>query len=344
MVLSSPNSQSQPTTNPPELETFPVAWYAIATSNSIKSQPLGVRRLGLDLVLWRNSDGEIVCQSRHCPHRGVDLALGKVITDNHNSCLECPYHGFQFASNGQCVLMPCEGKKAKISSAMKVKSYPVKECHGFIWLWWGDDQNIASEIPWFDDLKNSKFPWADQEMVWDLHFTRVAESALIDLHHFAFAHRKIAKWSGLGEVKFLAGLETKVVGKKIKSQGTLKNQNGGGMNFEFKNEILFPNLSLFDLGMGGTKLFATLTPIDEHNTWISFRYYVPLNWLNFGYLIAKIAVWFELNFVQPDDYRLLKSTVPQRSSLTANRLVRADSAIAHWHQLNKHHQQKNIGY
>lgn len=335
MVLSSPDSHTKITTNSPELETFPVAWYAIATSDSVKSKPLGVRRLGLDLVLWRDSDGKIVCQSRHCPHRGVDLALGKVITDNHNSCLECPYHGFQFAADGQCVLIPCEGKEAKISPAMRVKSYPVKECYGFIWLWWGNDQNIASEIPWFDDLKDNKCPWADQEMVWDLNFTRVAESALIDLHHFAFAHRKIAKWSGFGEVKFLEDLETKVVDHKIKSQGILKSENGKSLSLKFKNEILFPNLSLFDLEMGGTKLFVTITPIDENSTWISFRYYVPLSWLNLGYLIAKIAVWFELNFVQPDDYRLLKSAVPPRSSLTANRLVRADSAIAHWHKLNQ---------
>ncbi|NMG22481.1 hypothetical protein DP116_24740 [Brasilonema bromeliae SPC951] len=39
------------------------------------------------------------------------MALGRVI----DGCIECPYHGFRYASEGHCTLIPCEGKKAKIS-------------------------------------------------------------------------------------------------------------------------------------------------------------------------------------------------------------------------------------
>ncbi|NER50724.1 MAG: aromatic ring-hydroxylating dioxygenase subunit alpha [Symploca sp. SIO1A3] len=341
MVLSSLAPQ---TNNLPALEaTFPVAWYAIAASHKVQSKPLGIRRLGMDLVLWRDAKGKIVCQSRHCPHRGVDLALGKIATEKGKSCLECPYHGFQFAANGDCVLMPCEGKGAQISPAMRVESYKVEESHGLIWLWWGNEQTAAAEIPWFTELKDQPRRWADNELVWDIHFTRAAESALIDLHHFAFAHHRIAKWLGMGTVKRIDSLETQVTGNHIKTQGVLKSEQQGGLSFEFKNEILFPNLSVFDFGWGDIKLFVTLTPIDQENTWINFRYYAPFRWSFLSRLIAKIAVWFELNFVQPDDYRLLKSTVPKCSGLTANRFVHADQTIVHWHRLNKHHHQKVSG-
>ena len=326
-----------------ENETFPVAWYAIASSESIQSQPVGIRRLGIDLVLWRDGNGEIVCQSRYCPHRGVDLALGKVSQETGKSCLECPYHGFQFAAEGHCVLMPCEGEGAKISPAMKVQSYQVKEVHNFIWLWWGDDQTTAPEIPWFSELSDRPRRWSDAELIWDVHFTRAVESALIDIHHFAFAHRRIAKWSGIGGAKRLEFLKTEPSGdRQIKTEGILTSDRQDGMSLQFKNDILFPNLSLFDFSLGGIKLFVTLTPIDENKTWVNFRYYVAVGWPFLSRLIAKIAVWFEFNFVQPDDYRLLISSVPKSSGLTKNRFVHADRTIVHWHRLNKHHPQKKM--
>lgn len=322
---------------------YPVAWYAIAVCSVVKSRPVGIRRLGIDLVLWRDGEGKIVCQSRHCPHRGVDLALGKIDRQNGKSCLECPYHGFRFAGDGSCVLIPCEGEDARINPKMRVESYRVEESHGFIWLWWGDEVSSVAEIPWFEELGDSPRRFCDREMVWDVHFTRVVESALIDVHHFAFAHHNIAKWSGIGNAKRADGFETEVVGNQIKTQGVLKSE---GENetivkmIRFKNEILFPNLSVFDFGIGGTKLFATFTPIDENKTWISFRYYVFFGLPFISRLIAKIAVWFELNFVQPDDYRLIRSSIPQQSTITGNKFVRADAAIVRWHQLNKHHQQR----
>ncbi|MBE9039241.1 aromatic ring-hydroxylating dioxygenase subunit alpha [Oscillatoriales cyanobacterium LEGE 11467] len=342
MVVSSQVPQTQPD-RPERIEkAFPVAWYAIAPSHSIGSQPVGIRRLGLDLVLWRDTDGQIVCQSRHCPHRGVDLALGKISTQTGKSCLECPYHGFQFAPDGGCVLMPCEGEHARISPQMRVERYPVEESGGFIWLWWGDDPTATPDIPGFAELGDNPRCWADGEMVWEVHFSRAVESALIDLHHFAFAHRRIAKWFGFGAAKRLDDFEIEVVGDRITTRGVLKSDRPEGVSFGFENEIQFPNLAVFDFGWGGTKLLATLTPIDGRKTWISFRYYVPFRWAFLRRAIAKIAVWFELNFVQPDDYRLIRSTVPQRSSLTANRFVRADGAIVRWHQLNQYHPQKEI--
>ena len=335
MVLSIPDFNSET-----KKAVYPVGWYAMEVSSKVKSKPVGIRRLGIDLVLWRDREGRIVCQSRHCPHRGVDLALGRIDRQNGKSCLECPYHGFRFERDGSCVLIPCEGVGSRISPKMRLESYRVEESHGFIWLWWGDEISNVAEIPWFEELGDSPRRYCDEEMVWDVHFTRVAESALIDVHHFAFAHHNIANLSGIGNAKRASDIETEVVGNQIKTQGVLKSEGGGGNSIRFKNEILFPNLSVFDFGIGGTKLFATFTPIDENKTWVSFRYYVFFGLPLISRLIAKIAVWFELNFVQPDDYRLIKSSIPKQSGLIGNGFVGADEAIVHWHKLNKHHQQR----
>ena len=323
-----------------EKEVYPVGWYVLSVSSRVKSRPVGIRRLGIDFVLWRDEEGRIVCQSRHCPHRGVDLALGKIALQNGKSCLECPYHGFRFAGNGNCVLIPCEGEGSRISPKMRVESYRVEESHGFIWLWWGDEGLEIPEIHWFEELGNNPCRYYGEEMVWDVNFTRVVESALIDVHHFVFAHHNIAKWSGIGNAKRLDNFETEVIGNRIKTKGVLKSEGNNRSLIRFRNEILFPNLSVFDFGMGGTKLFATFTPIDENKTWVGFRYYIPFGLPIISRLIARIAVWFELNFVQPDDYRLIKSSIPRQSGLRGNGFVRADETIVRWHQLNKRHQQK----
>ena len=71
-------------------------------------------------------------------------------------------------------------------------------------------------------------------MVWDVNFTRVVESALIDVHHFVFAHHKIAKWSGIGDAKRLDNFETEVVGNQIKTKGVLKSEGNNRSLIRFK--------------------------------------------------------------------------------------------------------------
>lgn len=96
-------------------------WWVIAESKAIGKQPAALKRLGEDLVLWRDNNGKIVCQSQYCAHRGASLALGKVV----EGCIECPYHGFRFAASGNCTLIPCEGEDTRISNKMRVKNYVV---------------------------------------------------------------------------------------------------------------------------------------------------------------------------------------------------------------------------
>lgn len=75
-------------------------------------------------------------------------------------------------------------------------------------------------------------------------------------------------------------------------------------------------------------LFATAEIL-----YIVFGATLLLNTLKLSGAIIKASAWFELTFVQPDDYRLLKSSQLQHSALTTNRFVPADKTIIHWHRL-----------
>ena len=78
-------------------------WHPLALSRDVIDAPLAVRLLEQDLVLWRDASGRAQAFVDRCPHRGARLSLGRVTPQGQ---LECPYHGWQFADNGQCVKVP----------------------------------------------------------------------------------------------------------------------------------------------------------------------------------------------------------------------------------------------
>ena len=58
-----------------------------------------VRLLGEDLVLFRDDTGRYGLIGRACPHRGTDLAYGRL----EDGGLRCAFHGWLFDVNGQCL-------------------------------------------------------------------------------------------------------------------------------------------------------------------------------------------------------------------------------------------------
>lgn len=317
-------------------------WWAIAESKTIRNKAVGLRRLGEDLVLWRNQQGKIICQSSQCPHRGADLANGRVI----DGCIECPYHGFRYASEGNCTLMPYEGKKAHISLQMRVNTYIVQEAHDLVWLWWGENQSDYPPIPWFDSLHDSPVRWASGTRDWDVHFTRTAESMFLDLYHLAFAHRRSSRLLGLGfgSLTRFDLIDMQVDGEIIHTWAQLRPEtetfsSKGILNF--RHTVYFPSLALFDLefdamkffAIATLKYFAIATPIDEENTWTYGRMYVEYGTPWISRLIAKVAVWVALTFLQPEDYKIIRSSQPKQSSLRVNNFVNADKCLVYWHKL-----------
>ena len=77
-------------------------WHPVALASDVVASPVGVRLLGEDLVLWRDAQGVAKAFVDRCPHRGARFSLGRVNEGN----LECPYHGWQFSTTGQCVKVP----------------------------------------------------------------------------------------------------------------------------------------------------------------------------------------------------------------------------------------------
>lgn len=108
-------------------------WYGLCPSRFATAKPLGIKRLGLNLVLWREADGTLHVQDDYCPHRGAPLSRASVRGDR----LACAYHGVEIAGDGTVLAVPGE-PRCPLVGQKAVKTYAAREMKGAIFAWFGD--------------------------------------------------------------------------------------------------------------------------------------------------------------------------------------------------------------
>ena len=162
-------------------------WYVAAESSDILAgAPKRVRMLGFDFALFRNSEGKAVCVSDVCVHRGASLAAGRC----HGDHIACPFHGWEFDADGQCVKIPALGDM-KVPRRARIDSYPTHEIYGWIWVFLGDlpeEERPAppAMLPEFDQTDR----WRTTRMVVEapVNWTKFEENSL-DTAHLSFVHK-----------------------------------------------------------------------------------------------------------------------------------------------------------
>jgi phenylpropionate dioxygenase-like ring-hydroxylating dioxygenase large terminal subunit len=105
-------------------------WYLVCRPDDIGSTPVGLTRLGQDLVLWRDSTGRLQALEDFCPHRGARLSLGHVCGDD----VACAYHGVQLNGDGAITATPSTPGSALVGHSY-VRAYPVQEAFGAVWMY-----------------------------------------------------------------------------------------------------------------------------------------------------------------------------------------------------------------
>ena len=111
-------------------------WQPIALVDELAcTRPVkAVRVLGQDLVLFRGPDGRLGLLDRDCPHRGADLAFGRL----EDGGLRCLFHGWLFDTEGKCLETPAEPPESRICSRVRQKAYPVQERSGIVFAFLGE--------------------------------------------------------------------------------------------------------------------------------------------------------------------------------------------------------------
>jgi vanillate O-demethylase monooxygenase subunit len=122
------------------------AWYVACTPDEIAEKPLGRTVCNEKMVIYRPGPGRVAALEDFCPHRGAPLSLGKVCDGQ----LVCGYHGLAMGCDGKTVSMPLQ----RVQGFPQIRSFPVVEKYGFIWVWPGD-------VAQADPAKIHHLEWAE---------------------------------------------------------------------------------------------------------------------------------------------------------------------------------------
>ena len=154
-------------------------WYVVMPSDEVPAdRPIAIRRMGEDLVVWRDAEGKVHVMEDRCAHRGARLSLGKV----REGELVCWYHGWRYDRAGQCNFIPSEGGACELAKSARVKVYPAEEHGGLVFAYFSSDGRAPHEpclnpyeleseewngfivrhhwkgVPWFRALENLADP------------------------------------------------------------------------------------------------------------------------------------------------------------------------------------------
>ena len=105
--------------------------------------PVRARLLGVDLVVFRDTQNRVGVLDEHCPHRGASLAFGR----NEACGLRCLYHGWKFDVDGAVVDMASEPRDSRLRANLAHRAYPTRESGGFVWAWLGSRDLVAPFQP-----------------------------------------------------------------------------------------------------------------------------------------------------------------------------------------------------
>jgi phenylpropionate dioxygenase-like ring-hydroxylating dioxygenase large terminal subunit len=173
-------------------------WFAVAWSREIEPGRLLARRLmGIDLVLWRSREG-LHCWRDLCVHRGARLSLGTIRNNAASGdCLVCPYHAWEYAPSGQCVLFPSHPEMTPPAKA-RVETFEVRERYGVVWVCLGEPRSSLPEFPL------AETPGFRTILAGPYRFNalgpRVIEN-LLDVAHLGFVHAGLLGDPERGEVE-----------------------------------------------------------------------------------------------------------------------------------------------
>ncbi len=164
------------------------AWYYAAPGAELARGRMAHKTLlGEPVLLGRDSAGKVFALRDTCPHRGTLLTRGAF--DGRE--VECPYHGWRFATDGRCTAIPsqCNGQRPQAGDIRAV-SYPVAEQHGNIWVYIGPRTDNLPPLPVLPDAGDTPQLYVSLRFPCNID---LAVIGLMDPAHGAFVH-KSAVW------------------------------------------------------------------------------------------------------------------------------------------------------
>jgi phenylpropionate dioxygenase-like ring-hydroxylating dioxygenase large terminal subunit len=253
-------------------------WLPICNSADVSAgQSRGFVVAGERLVVWRNASeaGDNVGASDTstdvhvwrdvCPHRGAQLSLGAVT----GGVLACPYHGWRYDADGQCIHIPANPsiRPAKRACA---RTYRVEEKYGVVWTCFGKPSSRPlGFFPEYDTPGARRINLAAQTV--RSSAPRVVENFL-DMAHFPFVHTGILGDASHAEVQDYEVIETdgglEARQCRFWQPAGLPGQEGADIEYVYRvKRPLVASLSkVAQRGEGALHLLLVASPVSETET------------------------------------------------------------------------------
>lgn len=183
-------------------------WHPVAQAQDVTNTPLAAQLLEQAIVLWRNENNAVQAFVDRCPHRGARLSMGRV----ENGHLECPYHGWQFASGGQCTKVPALPEFTP-PPRQCVKSFEVQEAHGLVWVRLEGGESLLPVFAAEGDAHLRKLNCGPYDVA--ASAPRIIENFL-DMSHFGFVHEG---WLGSRDATAIAAYEVETTATGVLATG-----------------------------------------------------------------------------------------------------------------------------
>lgn len=313
-------------------------WYAVATAGQVSEKPTAIRFLGEEIVLKRSTAGALQAFAGRCAHRGCSLGRGWVVADR----LVCPYHGWHYDAEGQCVHIPALRDDETIPAQARIRTYALQERHGLVWLWRStQDQQPTSTVPTIPELEGQRLhPGGDIVFRYQTHYTRTLENG-IDPTHAAFVHG-----GSIGKVdpeadfsldpyaltsdheSIYARMPIKV--KKVNGLTRLLLRADTNPYKEYR--FIYPNLVISTIHFGRFTLSALQAHVPEGEQATSVR---VTNARNFMHAVPVLSRWFDRVSrstgvqISTEDEAVIADQLPRMVAFTGSRevLVRSDEIL-----------------
>ena len=162
------------------------AWYYAVPSRRVRrGAVLALTMLGEPVLLGRDQGGSVFALRDICPHRGMPLSAGAF----DGGEVECCYHGWRFATDGRCTLIPSLVDGQPFDPApLAVPRYRTAELQGNIWVFFGDAPEAAPALPTLDGFTTAAAPNLVETMAFPAALDH-AVVGLMDPAHGPFVHR-----------------------------------------------------------------------------------------------------------------------------------------------------------
>jgi len=264
-------------------------WYPVCRSMRVQQKPIGLQRLGMDIVVWRDSHGRIYAHEDRCLHRGAKLSVGQVAGDG----LRCAYHGWCYDTTGQCTAIPTsKTAQTKLAPRLRLQQLEAQERAGLVWLFFSADPNAAVPplvIP--QELEDLSYSGFICEAEWGANWILILEN-LADPMHGPFLHGKSLTLSR-------GTLEDDMRTTRTDTGFVVEREGQRGVNFDwsefYARDALWVRLDIpLPFGPKGIlRILCFATPIDENKTLVYFLRYRRLTGLKRAYWRFLYRVFWE---------------------------------------------------